>query len=345
MNFELDEDTILLRDSIRDLGKQKAEAAAGWESARELPQEWVAELSEMGLLAMRVPEDDGGAGLSTLAALAVLQELGTFCASTAVTVAVHNLLGLGLGSTGDGLVGLVRGVEASTSSDGFVVHGTDRVAIGATGAPQLAVVATVEGNSTPMLVSRTDAVAGTRSRTLGLRATDIGSVALDGVRAVALPGDLPTAQTDLRLALGFIAAGIGRAALAEGTSYAMERQQFGKPIAKFQAIQWKLADLATGLDAAELMLGLAAARTDEGRPAAAARATLAAVQAVTVGCSDMLQIHGGYGYTEEYAVERLYRDAKAVALYAGVRSEARATVADAIRTRFGADSTGAPPRP
>jgi len=339
MNFELDEDTILLRDSVRDLGKQKAEAVRGWESARSLPADWIAELEEMGLLAMRVPEDDGGAGLSTLAALAVLQELGAFCASTALTVAVHNMLGLGLGAdpdSGAGLLGLVRGVEATASSDGFVLHGVDRVAIGATTADRLAVVASVQGALTPMLVSRTDAVSSTRSRTLGLRAADIGSASFEGVQAAGLPGDVVTAQTELRLALGFIAAGIGRAALAEGTGYAMERQQFGKPIAKFQAIQWKLADLATGLDAAELMLGLAAARTDADRPAAAARATLAAVQAVTVGCSDMLQIHGGYGYTEEYAVERLYRDAKAVALYAGVRSEARATVAESILARFAA---------
>ncbi len=337
MNFELDEDTILLRDSVRELGKQRAEAVLGWESARALPQEWIHELSEMGLLAMRVPEDEGGAGLSTLAAMAVLQELGAVCASTAVSVAVHNLLGQGLGAdTGAGLVGLVRGVEAVATSDGFVVRGSDPASIGATGADRWVVVAAVQGSSTPMLVSRTDAVTGTRSTTLGLRAADIGRVSLDGAQAEALPGDLSTAQTELRLALGFIAAGIGRAALAEGTDYAMQRQQFGKPIAKFQAIQWKLADLATGLDAAELMLGLAAARTDEGRPAAAARATLAAVQAVTVGCSDMLQIHGGYGYTQEYAVERLYRDAKAVALYAGVRSEARATAAQDILARFSA---------
>ncbi|MBV1860329.1 MAG: acyl-CoA dehydrogenase family protein [Nannocystaceae bacterium] len=336
MNFELDEDTILLRDSVRELGKQKADAVAGWESARALPEHWLSELEQMGLLAMRVPEADGGAGLSTLAALAVLQELGAFCASTAVTVAVHNLLGLGLGATGEEPIGLVRGVEATASSDGFVVHGVDRSAVGATRASRLAVVATVQGSPTPILVSRTQQVAGTRSRTLGLRAADIGSVGLDGVPAVALPGDLGTAQTDLRLAFGFIAAGVGRAALAQGIGYARERQQFGKPIAKFQAIQWKLADLATGLDAAELMLGSAANRADEGRPAAAARATLAAVQAVSIGCSEMLQIHGGYGYTEEYAVERLYRDAKALALYAGVRSDARTTVAEGILARFAA---------
>ncbi|MGH1341253.1 MAG: acyl-CoA dehydrogenase family protein [Nannocystales bacterium] len=341
MNFELDEDTLLLRDSVRELGKQKAETVREWESARTLPGDWITELEEMGLLAMRVPEDDGGAGLSTLAALAVLQELGAFCASTALSVAVHNMvgLGLGLGPAGEGssgLIGMARGLEATPSSDGFTLRGTDRVAIGATGAPRLAVVATVQGVDTPMLVPRTEALEGARSRTLGLRAADIGSVSFEGSGARALPGDLQTVQTDLRLALGFIAAGIGRAALAEGTSYAMERQQFGKPIAKFQAIQWKLADLATGLDAAELMLGLAAASTEPGRPAAAARATLAAVQAVTVGCSEMLQIHGGYGYTEEYAVERLYRDAKAVALYAGVRSEARTAVADGILARFAA---------
>ena len=336
MNFQLDEDTILLRDSVRDLGKQKAESVGAWESARALPPEWLRELGEMGLLAMRVPEDQGGAGLSSLAALAVLEELAAFSAATAVTVAVHNLLALGLGAAlEDGAVyGLARGVQAVASGDGFVVTGTDASAIGATEAQAFVVLAEVEGTTRALWVRRSEAVTATRGRTLGLRSADLGAVTFDGASASALPGDLTTAWDDFRVALGFIAAGVARAALTEGTAYALERQQFGRPIAKFQAIQWKLADLATGLEAAELMLGVAAARTDEGRSAAAARATLQAVQTATTGCSDMLQIHGGYGYTEEYAIERLYRDARAVALYAGVREAARDTVAQAIVARF-----------
>ncbi len=333
MNFELDEDTILLRDSVRELGKQKAEEVAGWESARALPEAWLSELGELGLLAMRVPEDAGGAGLSTLAALAVIEELGAFSASTAFTVAVHNLLGLGLGASApdSGVVGFARGFEATPSGDEFSLTGSDPAAFEASSGPVVA-LANLDGVPTPMLVS----AEGSRSRTLGLRAADIGALTLVGAAATKLEGNANEALSDFRLALGFIAAGVARAALRLGTAYALEREQFGKPIAKFQAIQWKLADLATGLDSAELMLGVAAGRTGEAREAAAARATLAATQAATTGCSEMLQVHGGYGYTEEYAIERLYRDAKALALYAGVRTEARAVVADGIVARYGA---------
>lgn len=336
MNFQLDEDTVLLRDSVRELGKQKAEDVPAWESARALPEAWLSELGEMGLLAMQVPEEQGGAGLSTLASLAVLEELGAFSAATAVTVAVHNLLGLGLGADapGEGVLGFAKGLSATRSGDGFVVTGVDRAAFGAASASAFVVLAEVDGVVTPLRVTRGEGMDASASRTLGLRAADIGVARFEGATATALRGDVARAQADFQLALGFIAAGIGRAALAEGTGYALERQQFGKPIAKFQAIQWKLADLSMGLDAAELMLGVAADRGDDGRPAAAARATLAAVQSATTGCSDMLQIHGGYGYTEEYAIERLYRDARAVALYAGVREAARDTVAQAIVARF-----------
>lgn len=332
MNFELDEDTILLRDSVRELGKQKSEEVAAWESARALPEGWLCELGEMGLLAMRVPEDDGGAGLSTLASLAVIEEIGAFSASTAFTVAVHNLLGLGLGASApaSGVIGFARGFDATPSGEGFSLSGADPAAFGASSGTVVA-LATVDGATVPTLVR----AQGSRSRTLGLRAADIGTLALDGAEAATLEGDVGEALADFRLALGFIAAGVARAALRVGTEYALERQQFGRPIAKFQAIQWKLADLATGLDAAALMLGVAAERTDEGRPAAAARAALAATHAATTGCSEMLQIHGGYGYTEEYAIERLYRDAKALAVYAGVRAEARRTVAEGIVQRFG----------
>ncbi len=336
MNFELDEDTLLFRDSVRELGKHRADAVRDWESARSLPSPWLGELGELGLLAMQVPEAEGGAGLSTLAAMAVLQELGRFSASTAVTVAVHNVLGLGVGASAEQktVVGFARGLQASRAADGVTVQGTDAAAFGVASAPRLVVFASLEGTVRPFLVSRDATVRGQSSRTLGLRAADIGSVTFEGAPATPLDGDAGRAWQDFGLSLGFIAAGIGRAALAEGTAYALERQQFGRPIAKFQAIQWKLADLATGLDAAELMLGIAAGRTDDGRAAAVGRAVLAATTAASAGCSDMLQVHGGYGYTQEYPIERLYRDARAVALYAGVREATRTTVADAITARY-----------
>lgn len=335
MNFQLDEDTILLRDSVRELGKQTAEAVPQWEAARALPTSWFEQLRELGLLGMRLPEAQGGAGLSTLAALAVLEELAACSASAALSVAVHEFLGLGAaGHDAASLCESVLGHAAGLELDGDVLRGEVTPAFGGNAVTHWVATAQHEG-VTRAFVLDAASVEFSPSRTLGLRAASIGTAVVDGTaRSVGDAASLLKAQQDWTLALGFIAAGIGRAALAEGVRYASEREQFGRPIAKFQAIQWKLADLSTGLDAAELMLGVAAGREDAERGAAIARATVACVELVTRGSSDMLQIHGGYGYTEEFAIERHYRDARAVALYAGVRDSLRSTAAQSLLARF-----------
>ncbi len=348
MNFQLDEDTILLRDSVRELGRQNAEAAAAWDVARALPQTWIPQLAEQGLLAMRIPEAEGGAGLSTLSALAVLEELAAFDAATAFTLGVHNVLGLGhAAEVASGLVeaGALVGfaetdgdgdaVVAHSGPDGWTLQGTKSLAFLPTRADAWVVTATVQGATRAFVVRRGPAVTAARARTLGLRAADLGSLSFAGAPAQPLGTEVrPEVYADWLLALGFVVAGVGRSALAEGTRYAQERQQFGRPIAAFQAIQWKLADLATALDAAQLMLGVACGRRDD-RTAAAARAACGCIEPVTRGCSEMLQIHGGYGYTHEFAVERAYRDARALAQYAGVPERTKAVAARSVVDRFG----------
>jgi alkylation response protein AidB-like acyl-CoA dehydrogenase len=116
----------------------------------------------------------------------------------------------------------------------------------------------------------------------------------------------------MQLGLAAIACGLARDVLEQATAYAMERRQFGQPIASFQAIQWKLADASTALDAAWLLTCRAAwlRDTEQAFGEAAARARLAAVAAAVRGTSEALQIHGGYGYTREYPIERAFRDAR-----------------------------------
>ena len=132
-----------------------------------------------------------------------------------------------------------------------------------------------------------------------------------------------------RIGIGAQACGIGRAALEDALAYAKERSQFGKPIATFQAIQFKLADMATELDAAELMLLRAAWLEDNGldfeKEAAMAKyyASDAAMRAAIEG----VQVFGGYGYIKEYPAERHMRDAKICQIYEGTNEIQRVVVA------------------
>jgi alkylation response protein AidB-like acyl-CoA dehydrogenase len=115
-----------------------------------------------------------------------------------------------------------------------------------------------------------------------------------------------------RISIAAMALGLGRGALEMGVSYAKDRKQFGKPIADYQAIQWMLADSKVELDAAGLLTYRAASLADRNLPYAreASMAKLYASEAASRACNRALQIHGGYGYTREFAVERHLRDAK-----------------------------------
>ncbi|PKN53842.1 MAG: acyl-CoA dehydrogenase, partial [Deltaproteobacteria bacterium HGW-Deltaproteobacteria-14] len=109
------------------------------------------------------------------------------------------------------------------------------------------------------------------------------------------------------------------AAVIEGATYATTRTQFGRPIADFQAISFKLADIATEVDAARLVVhdaaGALAATPERGEQAAGA--LLLAVTAAARAADEALQIHGGYGYTRDFPVERLWRDARALSALEG----------------------------
>ena len=115
-----------------------------------------------------------------------------------------------------------------------------------------------------------------------------------------------------RIGIGAIAIGIGKGALEESLRYAKERRQFGQPIANFQAIQWMFADISTELDAARLLVYHAAFLKEEGLryTKEASMAKLFASEAAMRATTKAIQIHGGYGYTKEFPVERYFRDAK-----------------------------------
>jgi alkylation response protein AidB-like acyl-CoA dehydrogenase len=132
-----------------------------------------------------------------------------------------------------------------------------------------------------------------------------------------------------RISVAAQAVGIGRAVLEESLWYAKSREQFGRPIAEFQAIQWKLADMATRLDAAELLTWRAATLEDQGLPfeREAAMAKMFASDVAMQAAVEGVQILGGYGYSKEYPMERHLRDAKITQIYEGTNEIQRLVIA------------------
>lgn len=156
---------------------------------------------------------------------------------------------------------------------------------------------------------------------LGMRSSDTAEVVLEDcevpeAQMLGAPGegfrDAMRVLEGGRIGIGALALGLGRAALDASVAYAQERQAFGRPIADLQAIQWMIADMATELDAAELLVMEAAWRAQQGLPyrLESSMAKLFASEAATRAASRAVQIHGGYGFIKDYPVERIYRDVK-----------------------------------
>jgi butyryl-CoA dehydrogenase len=182
---------------------------------------------------------------------------------------------------------------------------------------------------------------GTREKTLGIRASSTMEVIFQDVRLpqANLLGELnrgfKVAMETLnggRIGIAAQAVGIARAALDRALSYSQTRKQFDQPISSFQAIQWKLAGMATQIEAAHLLTLRAAHLKDQGKDyaAAAAEAKLFASRAAVEVADEAVQIHGGYGYVAEYQVERHYRDAKITEIYEGTSEIQRMIIARSL---------------
>jgi alkylation response protein AidB-like acyl-CoA dehydrogenase len=176
---------------------------------------------------------------------------------------------------------------------------------------------------------------------LGLNASSTADLLLEGARVdrdrlLHEEGKgFTVAMTTLdggRITVGAQAVGIAQAAYDVARSYALERRQFGKRIAEFQAIQWKLADMATEIDAARLLVHRAAMLRQNGEPhtEAGAKAKLYASDVARRQTAEAIQVLGGYGYTKEFPVERYYRDAKVTEIYEGTSEVQRLVIARSI---------------
>jgi butyryl-CoA dehydrogenase len=183
--------------------------------------------------------------------------------------------------------------------------------------------------------------AGAKEQKLGIRASDTCELVFDNCRVPAenILGEegkgLSAALGALafgRVGVGAQALGVARCAMEESVRYSRERKQFGRPIAGFQAIQWMIADMATEIEAARMLIFKAAHLKDQGRPlvAEASMAKLYASEVAMRAATKAVQIHGGYGCMKDYRVERCFRDAKIIEIYEGTSEIQRMIIARSV---------------
>jgi alkylation response protein AidB-like acyl-CoA dehydrogenase len=137
---------------------------------------------------------------------------------------------------------------------------------------------------------------------------------------------------DGRIGIAAQGLGVGRAALDLAVQYAKQREQFGRPLTENQGLRWMIADMATDVEAAEGLIHTAAALKDQGKECSreASMAKLYATEMANRVAGQAVQIHGGYGFTKEFGVERLYRDARVFTIYEGTSQIQKIVIANEV---------------
>ena len=372
MNFDLGEEHELVRRTVRDFAEQRiAPVAEELDREERFPYDIVAELAELGLMGMPIPEEYGGAGTDTLSYAIAIEELTRVDSSVAITVAAHTSLGtmpiflfgseeqkrewlpqlasgqklaaFGLTEPDAGSDAGATRTRAELRDGSWVVNGA-KIFITNAGTDISACVTitarTGEDEVSNLIVP--NGVPGYEisapMRKLGWHASDTRELSF---RDCAVPeGNLlgPRGQgfrqfleilDGGRISVAAMAVGLAQGAYDLAERYAKERRQFGKPIAEFQAVQFKLADMATEIEAGRNLVHKAAWLKDQGRPFAkeAAMAKLYTGELSHRVANWALQIHGGYGYMEEYAISRLYRDQKILEIGEGTNEVQRMVIA------------------
>jgi len=371
-NFDLSEEHELVRRTVREFAVERiAPVAAELDREHRFPYDLVAELAELGLMGMTIPEEHGGAGTDTLSYAIAVEELTRIDSSVAITVAAHHSLGTlpiyyfgtddqkrewlpplasGEKLAAFGLTEPEAGSDAGATrtraelQDGeWVVNGS-KMFITNAGTEITACVTitarTGEGEVSNLIVP--NGVPGYEiaapMEKLGWRASDTRELSFRDVRVPEqnLLGPRGKGYQQFleildggRISVAAMGVGLAQGAYDLAARYAKERQQFGKPIARFQAVRFALADMATEIEAGRGMVYRAAWLKDQGRPFGkeAAMAKLYTGELSHRVANAALQIHGGYGFMEESPIARLYRDQKILEIGEGTNEVQRMVIA------------------
>ena len=371
-NYDLSDEHELVRRTVRDFAVERvAPVAEELDREHRFPYELVAELAQLGLMGMTIPEEYGGAGADTLSYAIAVEELTRVDSSVAITVAAHHSLGtlpifqfgtdeqkrewLPQFASGEklaafGLTEPEAGSDAGATRtsaelrDGeWVINGSKMFITNA--GTDITACVTITALTGEDEVSNIIVPNGTPGyevappmQKLGWRASDTRELSFRDVRVPEsnLLGPRGKGFQQFleildggRISVAAMGVGLAQGAYDLASRYAKERRQFGRPIAAFQAVQFALADMATEIEAGRSMVYKAAWLKDQGRPFAkeAAMAKLFTGELSNRAANAALQIHGGYGFMDEFPISRLYRDQKILEIGEGTNEVQRMVIA------------------
>jgi len=363
VDLDLTPEQELVRETVRTFARERvAPLAEELDREARFPYELVAEMAALGLMGMPIPEEYGGGGTDTVSYALTIEELTRVDSSVAITVAAHTSLGtmpiylfgseeqkrewlpdlasgkrlaaFGLTEAGAGSDAGATRTTADLADGKWVVNGSKIFITNAgtdiTGPDEISNVIVPNGAagyeiSQPMKKLGWKA---SDTRELSFRDCTVPESNLLGARGKGFVQFMEILDGG-RISVAAMGVGLAQGAYDLAYAYANEREQFGRKISRFQAIQFKLADLATEIEAGRALVLKAAWLKDQGRPFAreAAMAKLYTGELSNRAVNWSLQIHGGYGFMDEYAISRLYRDQKILEIGEGTNEIQRLVIA------------------
>jgi alkylation response protein AidB-like acyl-CoA dehydrogenase len=363
---ELTDEQREIRDLARRFGDEEIAPHAGtWDREHRFPKPVFEHLGELGLMGVCVPEEHGGAGADFLSYVLVLEELSRADAGVGVTVAVHTSAGtlpllthgtpeqvgrlvpplaqgheLAAFALTESGSGSDAGAMRTRADDEQQLSGTKQWITNGSHAHTFLVFARDPDRPSAFVARRgAEGFKVTREEEkLGLNSSSTADLSFEdtpaerlGVKGAGLRIAFQTLDAG-RIGIAAQAVGIAQAALDVAAAYAKERQAFGRPIGGFGAIQQKLADMQTEIEAARALVWRAARLKEAGKPHSVegAQAKLFASRVARHWTGEAIQVLGGYGYTKEFPVERYYRDAKVTEIYEGTSEIQRLVIARAL---------------
>ncbi len=377
MDFYLTETQKQVKQLARDFAENEiAPNVRKYDSTGEFPTEIMKKLGEIGFLGITFPEEYGGAGLSYLDYVVIIEEISRVDPSIGLSVSAHNGLctnhiylfgndeqkrrylpdlctGKKIGAwaltepqAGSDAANLLT--TAVKEGDHYIING-NKVFTTHGGVGEIIVVMAVTDKSkgkngiSAFIIEKgyEGLIVGKKEDKLGMRASDTCSLTFDNCRVPAenLLGKEGQGYWQAmeilaggRIGIAALSVGLAQGALDLSLKYAKERKAFGKYIAEFQAIQWKLADMATQIEGARLLTYKAAYLKDQGKDYSlyASMAKYFASEVAVKCANEAVQIFGGYGYIKEYPVEKLYRDAKLLTIGEGTSEIQKIIIANKI---------------